>query len=69
MVVGRQRHTPAALLPGISSGNFSKGGWVGPRAILDVYEDGKMSCPNHGLNLGVSLYPALPNGSSLMFFR
>ena len=33
--VGGQRHAPAALRPGKSSGTHCIGGWVGPRAGLD----------------------------------
>jgi len=34
MVVGGQRHAPAAL-PLVMTGTHCIGGWVGPRAILD----------------------------------
>jgi len=36
MVVGGQRHAPAALPPGKRPGTHSTGGWVGPRAGLVV---------------------------------
>ena len=56
MVVGRQRHAPTALPPRNNTGNISKEGWVEPRAGLDGYEVGKMSCSHRGLNPGVSLF-------------
>jgi hypothetical protein len=36
MGVGGQRHTPAALAPGKRPGTNCIGGWVGPRAGMDV---------------------------------
>jgi hypothetical protein len=35
MGVGGQRHTPAALPPGMRRGTHCTGGWVGLRACLD----------------------------------
>jgi hypothetical protein len=34
--VGGRRHATVALPPGKISGTHCTGGWVGPRAILDV---------------------------------
>ena len=35
MVVGGQRHAPAALSPGRRPGTHCIGGWVGPKVGLD----------------------------------
>jgi len=34
MGAGSQRHTQAALHAGKGPGNYGKGGWVGPGAVL-----------------------------------
>ena len=43
MEVGGQRHAPAAPYPRERPGTHCVGGWVGPRAGLDVY--GKSRLP------------------------
>jgi hypothetical protein len=35
MGVGGQRHAPTALPPGKRPGIHCRGGWVGPRTVLD----------------------------------
>jgi hypothetical protein len=41
MGVDGQRHAPAALPPGKRSGTHCIGGWVGPRASLDVCRESR----------------------------
>jgi len=41
-----QRHAPAALYPRErTAGTHWTGGWVGPRAGLDIEDRGKILCP------------------------
>jgi hypothetical protein len=42
---GGQLHAPAVLHPGENAGNHLSGGWVGPRAGLDVLGDKKILRP------------------------
>jgi hypothetical protein len=35
-MVGGHRHAPAALPPGMKPGTHCIGGWVGPRAVLEL---------------------------------
>jgi hypothetical protein len=45
MEMGSQLHAPAALPPGKECGIYSIGGWVGPRAGLDVSGKDKIRVP------------------------
>jgi hypothetical protein len=52
MGVSGQRHAPAAICPGDTTpGTHCAGGWVGPRAGLDIEDTGKILCPCRGSNL------------------
>jgi hypothetical protein len=52
MGVSGQRHATAALCPGERTpGTYCTGGWVGPRAGLNIDVRGKILCPCWGSNL------------------
>jgi hypothetical protein len=44
MDMSGQLHTFAALPPGKDSGTHRVGGWIGPRADVDVFERRKYLC-------------------------
>jgi hypothetical protein len=48
MEVGGRLHAPAALPPGKNPGTHQIGGWVGPRAGLDVLGEEKNLLPLPG---------------------
>jgi len=52
--VGGPLHALAALLLERSSSTHCRGGWVGPRAGMNEYEEEKICCPHQGSSPGPS---------------